>query len=148
MRKSKVPVVLFLLSACFLCGCSTGEPENTIPTINNTLYSREGDKVIFFEGGETEEINTSMEAFNNVYFKIENGQFFVAFEDGSLYRTNISSVDGMMLDERSADDGIICDVYIFRGKRILYKISLYAVGYAPFTFEDMEKGFGTLKEVK
>lgn len=148
MRKRIVLPVLFMLSACIMGGCNSGTPDTTIPTINNTLYSREGDKVIFFEGGETEEINTSMEAFNNVIFKIENGRFFVAFEDGTQYRTNITSVDGMMLDERSADDGIICDLYIFRGKRILYKISLYAVGYAPFTFEDMEKGFGTLKEVK
>lgn len=147
--KRLVLLTALLLSSVCLFGCGSKTPESTIPTLNQTVKSRNGDRVLFFEGEDEETINTSMDNFNNVWFKIDNGQLFVALEeDGKYYRTAISSIDGIFVDERSADQGIIGDVYIFRGNRILYKISLYSEGYAPFSKADLEKGFGKLTEVK
>ena len=132
-----------------LCGCSSGSSDPTLPTLDQTVRSRNGDKVIFFEGEEEETINPSMDNFNNVWFKIENGTLYVALDDdGQYYRTTMTGVDGIMVDERSVDNGIVGDLYVFRGNRILYKISLYSEGYAPFTKEDLDKGFGKLTKVK
>ena len=130
-------------------GCSSNTTESTLPTLNQTVKSRNGDKVVFFEGEEEETINPSMDNFNNVWFKIDNGTLYVALDDdGQYYRTTMTGVDGIFVDERSADDGIIGDLYVFRGNRILYKISLYSAGYSPFTKEDLDKGFGKLTKVK
>ena len=149
MKKILLLISIVTLIGASLCGCSSNTPESTIPTIDQTVKSRNGDRVLFFEGEEEEIINTSMDNFNNIWFKIENGELFVALEDdGIYYRTTISGVDGIFVDERSADNGIIGDLYIFRGNRILYKISLYAEGYSPFTKEDLDKGFGKLTKVK
>ena len=132
-----------------LCGCSSNTPESTIPTIDQTVKSRNGDKVVFFDGEDEEIISPSMDNFNNVWFKIENGDLFVALdEEGVYYRTTITAVDGIFVDERSVDNGIVGDLYVFRGNRILYKISLYSEGYSPFTKADLEKGFGKLTKAK
>lgn len=132
-----------------LCGCSSNVSESTLPTLNQTVKSREGNQVVFFEGEEPETINPSMDNFNNVWFKIENGTLYVALEDdGQYYMTTMTGVDGILVDERSQDNGIIGDLYVFRGNRILYKISLYSEAYAPFTKADLDKGFGKLTKVK
>ncbi len=147
--KRVILLTALMLSAACLFGCGVKTPETTIPTIDQTVKSRNGDKVLFFEGEDVETISPSMDNFNNVWLKIENGELFVALEDdGIYYRTTMTSVDGIFVDERSVDNGIVGDVYIFRGNRILYKISLYSEGYAPFTKEDLEKGFGTLRKAK
>ena len=149
MKKILLLISIVTLFGASLCGCSSNTAESTIPTIDQTVKSRNGDRVLFFEGEEEEIINTSMDNFNNIWFKIENGQLYVALEDdGIYYRTTISSIDGLFVDERSADNGIIGDLYIFRGNRILYKISFYSEGYAPFTKEDLDRGFGKLTKVK
>ena len=147
MKKILMLITTVAIFGTSLCGCS-GSGTPTMPTIDQTVKSRNGDKVVFFEGEKEEEISTSMESFNNVWFKIENGELFLAFEEGDYYRTTFTGIDGMFIDERSVDDGIVGDLYLFRGNRILYKISLYAAGYSPFTLEDMEKGFGKLTKVK
>ena len=126
--KRVILLTALMLSAVSLFGCGSNTPESTIPTLDQTVKSRNGDKVLFFEGEDEETINPSMDNFNNVWFKIENGELFVALEDdGIYYRTTMTSVDG---------------------NRILYKISLYSEGYAPFSKEDLEKGFGKLTKAK
>ena len=149
MKKFVLLISLVSVIGASLCGCSSNTPESTLPTLNQTVKSREGDKVVFFEGEDPEEINPSMDNFNNIWFKIENGTLYVALdEDGQYYRTTMTGVDGIFVDERSADNGIIGDLYVFRGNRILYKISLYSEAYAPFTKADLDKGFGKLTKVK
>ena len=148
MKKILMLITAVAIIGASLCGCSSGSTGPTIPTIDQTVKSRNGDKVVFFEGEDEEEISSSMDSFNNVWFKIENGEVFLAFDDGQYYRTTFTGIDGMFIDERSVDNGIVGDLYLFRGNRILYKISLYAEGYAPFSLEDMEKGFGKLTKVK
>ena len=148
MKKILLLILIVTLSYASVCACSSKTPENTIPTLNQTVKSRNGDKVLFFEGEEEETISGSMDSFNNIIFKIDNGVLYVALEDGQLYKTTFTSIDGIFVDDRSVDNGIVGDLYVFRGNRILYKISFYSEGYLPFTKEDLDKGFGKLTPVK
>ena len=149
MKKILLFISLVTLLFTVLCGCSSKTPENTIPTIDQTVKSRNGDKVLFFDGEEEETICTTMDSFNNIYFKLENGTLYVALEeDGQYYRTTFSGIDGFFIDVRNADEGFFGDLYVFRGKRIMYKITFYTEGYEPFKKEDLDKGFGKLTPVK
>lgn len=147
MRKSFLLAAILLSAAC-LFGCGSKTAESTIPTLDHTLYSREGDKIVFFEGEEPETVSGTIDSFNNVWFKIDNGNLYIAFDEGDYYKTKITGIDGMFIEERDVDNGIVADLYLFNGKRIKYKLSFYTEGYAPFTLEDMEKGFGKLTLVK
>jgi len=148
LKKILIYISALFVIAAGLCGCSSNTNGPTIPTINQTVKSREGDKVVFFEGEEEETISPVMESFNNMYFKISNGQLYVALDDGDYYETTISGIDGLFVDTRSEDEAVVGDLYIFRGNRILYKITFYSGGYEPFLKEDLEKAFGKLTPVK
>ena len=68
--KRVILLTALMLSAVSLFGCGSNTPESTIPTLDQTVKSRNGDKVLFFEGEDEETINPSMDNFNNVWFKI------------------------------------------------------------------------------
>lgn len=148
MKRILLFISIFTLFTVSLCGCSSDSSEPSIPTLNQTVKSRNGDKVIFFEGEEEETISPVMESFNNMYFKISNGRLYVALEDGEFYSTAFSGIDGLFVDQRSEGEAVVGDLYIFRGNRILYKITFYSGGYEPFIKEDLEKAFGKITPVK
>ena len=148
MKKILLLISIMMIFTATVCGCSSNTSESTMPTLDQTVKSRDGDKVVFFEGEKEETISPSMETFNNIYFRISNGDLLVALDDGQYYRTTISGVDGLFVDVRSEDQAVVGDLYIFRGNRILYKITFYSGGYEPFLKEDLETAFGKLTPVK
>ena len=149
MKKTLLFVLLTLILGTSLCGCSSDSSEPSIPTLDQTVHSRNGDKAVFFEGDQEVQLNTSIESFINIYFKITNGELYVALEeDGKFYRTAIRSVDGLFVDIKTEEAAVTGDLYIFRGNRILYKITFVSEYYEPFRKEDLEKAFGKLTEIK
>ena len=148
MKRRLLLISIVTLLCTTVCGCSSNTSETTMPTLNQTVKSRNGDKVVFFEGEKEETISPVMDTFNNMYFRISNGELYVALDDGQYYRTTISGVDGLFVDVRSEDEAVVGDLYIFRGNRILYKITFYSGGYEPFLKEDLEKAFGKLTPSK
>ena len=146
--KKKLLIAVLILTGTVLCACSSKAEETTPPTISQTVYSRDGNSVVIYLGGNTETISSSMEKIHTAWFRIQDGVLYISLDDGKEYRTAIEGVDGLKYFEVNSQYGDGGNLYVFSGNRILYKIRLVPAGSKPFTKKDMEKAFGRLTEVK
>ena len=146
--KKKLLIAVLILTGIVLCACSSKAEETTPPTISQTVYSRDGNSVVIYLGGNTETISSSMEKIHTAWIRIQDGVLYISLDDGKEYRTAIEDVDGLKYFEVNSQYGDGGNFYVFSGSRILYKIRLVPAGSKPFTKKDMEKAFGRLTEVK
>ena len=146
--KKKLLIAVLILTGTVLCACSSKAQETVPPTISQTVYNRDGNSVVIYQGGNTETVSSSMEKIHTAWIRIREGVLYISLDDGKEYRTAIEGVDGLKYFEVNSQYGDGGNLYVFSGNRILYKIRLVPAGSKPFTKKDMEKAFGRLTEVK
>lgn len=146
--KKKLLIAVLILTGTVLCACSSKAQETVPPTISQTVYNRDGNSVVIYQGGNTETVSSSMEKIHTAWIRIQDGVLYISLDDGKEYRTAIEGVDGLKYFEVNSQYGDGGNLYVFSGSRILYKIRLVPAGSKPFTKKDMEKAFGRLTEVK
>jgi hypothetical protein len=147
MKKELFLIAFLILTGACLCACSSKAEETVPPTISQTVYSRDGNSVVIYQGGNTETVSSSMEKIHTAWIKIQDGVLFISLDDGEEYRTAIEGVDGLKYFEINSRYGDGGNLYVFSGNRILYKIKLIPAGSKPFTKKDMEKAFGRLQRI-
>jgi hypothetical protein len=148
MKKELLIITFLLLTGTCFCACSSKTDETVPPTINQTVYGRDGNHVVIYLGGNTETISSSMEKIHTAWIRIQDGVLYISLNDGKEYRTAIEGVDGLKYFEVNSQYGDGGNLYVFSGSRILYKIRLVPAGSKRFTKKDLEKAFGRLTEVK